>query len=369
MGGESGAALDRLRIEFSLHRRCRFQPWKQSHRRYNQRMKSVLSLLLMPLIALAAEPLPPFEMSIERLDPALDQLIAPGAQVEKCAEGFNWSEGPTWFQNAIVFSDVPENVIFKWTPGDGPTAAVFMKPSGMLSPTPGFREQGSNGLGVDAEGRLIICQHGERRVARVEKDGTQTALAAKFEGKRFNSPNDLTIRKNGDLYFTDPPYGLDGLNKSPLKELPFNGVYRLAKDGTITAVVKDLTFPNGLALSPDEKTLYVAVSDPVHTNIMAYDVQPDGSVANGREFFDAQAVKKPGLKGGCDGMKVDAAGNVFATGPGGVLVISPAGKHLGTILTNQNTGNCAWGDDGRTLYICADMYLVRVKTLTKGAGH
>ena len=334
-------------------------------------MKHLLPMLLLPIATLLAAdpaPLPEYKVSIERLDPAFDKLIPAGATIEKCAQGFNWSEGPAWFQNAIVFSDVPENIIYKWAPGDGLTAAVFMKPSGMLKPTPGFREQGSNGLGVDAQGRLLICQHGERRVARVEKDGTQTSLADKFEGKRFNSPNDLTQTKRGDIYFTDPPYGLDKLNDSPLKELTFNGVFRLAADGKVTAVIKDLTFPNGIAISPDEKTLYVAVSDPKHTNIMAYDVQPDGSVANGREFFNAETVKKPGLKGGCDGMKVDKLGNIFTTGPGGVLVISPQGKHLGTLLTNQQTGNCAWGDDGSTLYICADMYLCRVKTATRGNG-
>ena len=330
-------------------------------------MKSFLPFILLPVASLLAAD-PEYKVAIERLDPAFDKLIPPGAVIEKCAQGFNWSEGPTWFQNAIVFSDVPENVIYKWTPGDGLAATVFMKPSGMLKPVEGFREQGSNGLGVDAQGRLLICQHGERRVARVEKDGTQTALADRFEGRRFNSPNDLAVRKNGDIYFTDPPYGLDKLNGSPLKELPFNGVFRIAADGKVTVVVKDLTFPNGIAISPDDKMLYVAVSDPKHTNIMAYDIQPDGAVANGREFFNAESVKKPGLKGGCDGMKVDKDGNIFTTGPGGVLVISPAGKHLGTLLTGQQTGNCAWGDDGRTLYICADMYLCRVKTATKGAG-
>ncbi len=333
-------------------------------------MKRILPFLFAPLVSLIAadaEPLPEFKVSIERLDPALDRIIPPGAVIEKCASGFNWSEGPTWFGKAIVFSDVPENIIYKWAPGDT-AATILMKPSGMMTPREGFREQGSNGLTVDAEGRLVICQHGERRIARVEKDGKQTVLADKFEGKRFNSPNDLAYRKNGDLYFTDPPYGLDKLNESPLKELSFNGVFRIAKDGTVTAVIKDLTFPNGIAFSPDEKILYVAVSDQKHTNIMAYDVQPDGSVANGREFFDAEAAKKSGLKGGCDGMKVDATGNLFTTGPGGVLIISPAGKHLGTLLTGQQTGNCAWGDDGASLYICADMFLCRVKTATKGAG-
>ena len=197
-----------------------------------------------------------------------------------------------------------------------------------------FREQGSNGLAVDAEGRLLICQHGERRLARLNADGSQTVLADKFEGKRFNSPNDLALRKNGDIYFTDPPYGLDGLNKSPLKEISWNGVYRRAADGAISLLVKDITFPNGIAFSPDEKILYVAVSDSQKPHLMAYDVQPDGSVTNGRVFFDATPLK--GRKGSCDGMKVDATGTVFATGPGGVLIISPAGKHLGTLLDQSS---------------------------------
>ncbi len=326
-----------------------------------------LPLLLAPFTLLAAETLPPFEMSIERLDPALDQLIPPNTKVEKCAEGFNWSEGPAWFKGSVVFSDVPENIIYQWKPG-ATVATQFMKPSGMLTPKPGFREQGSNGLAVDSDGRLLICQHGERRVARLNADGTQTALADQFEGKRFNSPNDLALRKNGDIYFTDPPYGLEGGNNSPLKELEWNGVYRIAKDGKVSLLVKDLTFPNGIAFSPDEKILYVAVSDPKQTQIMAYDLQADGGVANGRVFFDAQPLKDTGRKGGCDGMKVDALGNAWATGPGGVLIISPAGKHLGTILTGNNTGNCAWGDDGSTMYIAADMYFVKVKTSIKGAG-
>ena len=333
-----------------------------------KRFLPFLPFLLSPILALAADPAPhAFNMRIERLAPEFDALVPAGAQLEMCAEGFDWSEGPTWFRNTIIFSDVPQNVIYQWKPGQA-AATEFMRPSGMLTPRAGFKEQGSNGLGTDAQGRLLICQHGERRVARVEKDGAQTARADRFEGQHFNSPNDLALRRNGDIYFTDPPYGLEGGNKSPLKELEWNGVYRIATDGKVSLIVKDLTFPNGIAFSPDEKTLYVAVSDPKHTNIMAYEVQPDGSVAKGREFFDAEAVKKPGLKGGCDGLKVDATGNLWATGPGGVLVISPQGKHLGTLLTGEQTGNCAWGDDGSTLYICADMVLARIKTAVKGAG-
>lgn len=329
-------------------------------------MKCILSFLLPCALLAADQKLPEFNVSIERLDPALDQLIGPEAKIEKLAAGFNWSEGPTWFKGGIVFSDVPENIVYRWEPG-ATQAVVFLKPSGMLTPRDGFQEPGSNGLAVDSEGRLLLCQHGERRVARLNPDGSQTALADKFEGKRFNSPNDLALRKNGDLYFTDPPYGLEGLNKSPLKEIPWNGVYRRASDGAISLLVKDITFPNGIAFSPDEKILYVAVSDSQKPHLMAYEVQPDGSVANGRVFFDATPLKA--RKGSCDGMKVDATGNVFATGPGGVLIISPAGKHLGTLLTNQATGNCCWGGaDGSELYITADMFLCRVKTKTRGAG-
>lgn len=331
-------------------------------------MKRLLPFLLSPALAFAADSAPhAFNMKIERLAPEFDALIPANAQIEKCAEGFDWSEGPTWFKESLVFSDVPQNVIFQWKPGQ--TAATeFMRPSGMLTPRPGFKEPGSNGLGVDVQGRLLICQHGERRVARVEKDGSQTALADRFEGRHFNSPNDLALRKNGDIYFTDPPYGLEGGNKSPIKELAWNGVYRIAADGKVSLLIKDLTFPNGIAFSPDEKILYVAISDGEAPRIMAYDVQADGSVANGRVFFDARPLAAPDRKGNPDGMKVDAKGNVFSTGPGGVLVISPAGKHLGTINTGEQTGNCAWGDDGSTLYITADMFLARVKTATKGAG-
>jgi gluconolactonase len=239
----------------------------------------------------------------------------------------------------------------------------------MLTPREGFQEKGSNGLAVDADGRLLICQHGERRVARLNPDNSQTALADKFEGKKFNSPNDLALRKNGDIYFTDPPYGLDKLNASPLKELAWNGVYRIARDGAVSLLIKDLTFPNGIAFSPDEKILYVAVSDATKPQIMAYDVQSDGSVANGRVFFDATPLLGPNRKGSCDGMKIDAKGNLFATGPGGVLILSPKGDHLGTLVTNQATGNCCFGGaDGSELFIAADMFLCRVKTSTRGAG-
>ncbi len=332
-------------------------------------MKPALSLLLLllPLTMSAADEKPhAFNGRIDRYDPTFDQLIAPNATIEKLAEGFNWSEGPVWLDGGVIFSDVPENVAYRWKPGMT-KAEIFLKPSGMLTPVPGFREPGSNGLGRDAQGRLLLCQHGERRVARYEA-GKFTSLADRFEGKRFNSPNDLALRKSGEIYFTDPPYGFEGGNNSPLKEQPHNGVYRIATDGKVTLLSKTLTFPNGIGFSPDEKVLYVAVSDPKATRLVAYDVKPDGTLAGERTFYDAQPLYQAGDKGLCDGLKVDRAGNVWATGPGGVLVLSPAGKLLGRINTGENTGNCCWGDDGSTLYITADMFLVRVKTKTKGAG-
>jgi gluconolactonase len=331
-------------------------------------MKITLCLLaLVPLVAMAAEKAsPPFNGSIERFDPAFDQLVAADAKLEKLAEGFTWAEGPVWYEGAIVFSDVPENVAYRWIEGQA-AAEVFLKPSGMLTKKPGFREPGSNGLAVDGQGRLLLCQDGERRIARYE-NGKFTSLADRFGERLFNSPNDLVVRRNGEVYFTDPPYGLEKMNDSEIKELPFNGVFRVATDGKVTALVKNLTFPNGIAFSPDEKLLYIAVSDGAATRIVAYDVAADGTVTGERVFFDAQPLKVAGGKGLCDGLKVDRAGNLWASGPGGILVISPAGKLLGRLATGVPAANCAWGDDGSTLYITANNFLLRVKTKTKGAG-
>lgn len=322
-------------------------------------LRPLTLLLATSLAAFAAETVPEFHGSIEKLDPALDTLLAPDAKIEVLASGFNWSEGPVWRDGGLVFSDVPENTVFGWNEGDT-SAKVVLKPSGSLS----GEGQGSNGLQVDAQGNLILCQHGERRIARLEKDGTFTSLADKFEGKRFNSPNDLVIAKSGTIFFTDPPYGL---KKGEAPELPQHGIYSVTPAGKVSLVISDIRFPNGIALSPDQKTLYIAVSDPKDTRVMAYDLQDDGSVKNGRVFFNAQPLKSAERKGGCDGMKVDSNGNIWTTGPGGVLIISKDGKHLGSILTGQATANCAFGGtDHSTLYITADMFLLRVKTLAKG---
>ena len=333
-------------------------------------MKKLLLVLLVLSGVLTAQaqdkPSRAFTGRIERLDPAFDQLVAPDAAMEKVAEGFTWAEGPLWFDGAVLLSDVPENTIYRWKPGMA-KAEVFLKPSGMLTPKPNFREPGSNGLARDAQGRLLLAQHGERRLARYA-DGKFTAIADHYDGKRFNTPNDLAVRKNGDIYFTDPPYGFEGMDKSPQKELDFHGVYRVAPDGQVTLLAKDILFPNGIAFSPDEKILYIGSTDAKTPHIDAFDVQPDGTLANKRMFFDAVPIMKDGTRGGCDGMKVDRGGNVWTSGPGGILVISPAGKVLGRLLTGVPTANCAWGEDGSVFYITANSFLLRLKTTTKGAG-
>jgi len=329
----------------------------------------LLSLALSTLGGLpspAAEPVSyPTVGSIERLDPRFDQLVPADAKIEKLAEGFIWSEGPVWIRHGayLLFSDIPRNSVMKWQ--QGPGLSLFMKPSGYTDSKLREGESGSNGLLVDPQGRLVLCQHGDRRVVRVEKDGRWTTLADRYQGKRLNSPNDATFRSNGDLYFTDPPYGLA---KKAVRELDFCGLYRVSAAGHISLLARDLTAPNGIAFSPDEKTLYVANSDPKHAVWMAYDVLPDGGIGRGRVFYDATAQLKT-MKGLPDGLKLDRAGNLFATGPGGVNVFTPGGKLLGRIRTGQATANCCFGDDGSTLYMTAHMFICRVRTSTKGQGY
>lgn len=309
-------------------------------------------------------------VKIVRLDPALDKLIPIDAKVEKLSDGYQWSEGPVWNkQNKyLLFSDIPNNRIIKWQEGKG--AGDYLKPAGYTGSEPFTgKEPGTNGLIYDAAGRLTACAHGDRAVIRLEDDGKKrTTLADKYEGKRLNSPNDLVFKSNGDLYFTDPIYGLPKGADDPKRELDFCGVYRLSKDGKVTLLTREITRPNGIAFSPDEKKLYVASSDPDKAIWMVYDVKADGTLANGKVFFDATAwakEKRPGLP---DGMKVDQSGNLWVTGPGGVHVFTPEGKHLGTIDTGVPTANVGFGDDGSTLYITANKELLRLKTTTKGLG-
>jgi gluconolactonase len=307
--------------------------------------------------------------TIERLDPRFDRLVPRDVVLEKLAEGFQWSEGPVWIGRpggCLLFSDIPANAVMKWT--DGAAVRVFLKPSGYTGTTPRGGELGSNGLTLDAAGRLVLCQHGDRRIVRAEADGRWTTLAAGYEGKRFNSPNDLVLKSNGDLYFTDPPYGLPQGADDPSRELDFCGVFRLsAADGKVTLLTKEMSRPNGIAFSPDEKILYVSQSDPQKALWMAFPLKEDGTLGPGRVFYDATRWTKT-LKGLPDGMKIDRGGNLFATGPGGVNVFAPDGTLLGRINPDQITANCGFGEDGSVLYITAHRYLCRIKTGTKGEG-
>ena len=299
--------------------------------------------------------------TILRVDPRVDALVPPDARIEKLAEGFTFIEGPVWIrsESRLLFSDVRGNEIYQWTEADG--ASTFIDPVFEGDRT-GRRSISSNGLTLDAEGRLIICEHGNRRISRLEADGTRSVVVEQFEGGQLNSPNDAVYSSDGSLYFTDPPYGLEGLEESPMRELDFNGVYRLNSDGELELLVRDQTRPNGIALSPDEQTLYVANSDAENMVWMAYDLDDEGA-SNGRVFYD---VNDQTAAGAADGMKVDRAGNLFATGPGGVWIIAPDGTHLGTISTGEVTANVAWGDDGRTLYMTASTGLYRVRLSTEG---
>jgi len=337
-------------------------------------MKKLLNLLFFMLIISAetvAQTIYPTIGKLVKNDPAFDALIAPDSPIEVLASGFVWSEGPAWVKEDggyLLFSDVPQNTIFKWSTKDGLT--TFMKPSGYTGVVPYGDEPGSNGLTIDRQGRLIMAEHGDRRISAltISGGGGKRTIADNYQGKRFNSPNDVVQHSRGDYYFTDPPYGMPKKQDDPSREIDWFGVYRVGKDGITTLVIKDMTRPNGLAFSPDEKTLYVAQSDPSKPVIMAFPVLSDGSLGKGSLFYDASALFKQGLPGLPDGLRTDKDGNLWATGPGGVLVISPVGKLLGRIDTGQATANCGWGDDGSVLYITADSYLCRIKTKTKGAG-
>ena len=304
---------------------------------------------------------------IIRDDSRMDALIPTDARIDVLASGFEWTEGPVWVKEGgyLLFSDIPRNSIWKWKEGEG--VSLFMKPSGYTGVTEYGPEPGSNGLALDLEGRLVCCEHGDRRLSRLERDGGKKTLVDSYMGRRLNSPNDCAFKSNGDLYFTDPPYGLPRQLEDPRCELEFCGVFRLSTDGQMTLLTKEMTRPNGIAFSPDEKTLYVAQSDPDRAIWMAFPVEADGTLGSGRVFYDATPMvgKLPGIP---DGMKVDQDGNLFAAGPGGILVFAPDGAVLGRIDTGQNTANCNWGDDGSVLYIAADEYICRIKTTTRGMG-
>lgn len=299
---------------------------------------------------------------IEKVDPALDSIIPADAVIEKVAGGFSFTEGPLWRKPGVLwFSDVVGNVVREWSPETGITE--ILRPGGFDgagAPVGAFI--GPNGMTADQDGAVLLCQHGNRRIIRIDKDRKVSVLIDKYQGKRLNSPNDLVFHTDGSLYFTDPPYGLTKQDEDPEKDLKFNGVYRYSGK-KLQLVVRDLSRPNGLAFSPDGKVLYVANSDEKKKIWMRYDVKADGTVANGKVFADVTSNTKKGLP---DGMKVDSLGNIYATGPGGIWIFNPEGKHLGTIATDETPANCGWGEDGKTLFITAETGVYRLRLSVEG---
>jgi gluconolactonase len=302
---------------------------------------------------------------IEKKDPALDAIIDSNAKVEIIADGFDWCEGPLWIeqQKMLLFSDVPQNIIYKWTEKKG--KEIYLTPSGYTGTVPRGGEKGSNGLTMDKNGKLIICMDGDRRMAVMNASlqnpmPSFTTLTNNYQGKKFNSPNDAVYNSNGDLFFTDPPYGLEKNMNDPLKEIPFQGIYKIKKTGGLVLLTDSITRPNGIGITPDQKTLIIANSDPAKPCWYAYDFGTGDKLIHPRIFYDASAaaVSEEGMP---DGLKIDKKGNVFATGPGGVWIFNKNGKVLGKIKFDGLTSNCALSGDEKTLYITADMYVLRVK--------
>jgi gluconolactonase len=312
---------------------------------------------------------------VVRLDPRLDSLLDKEAKIEVIASGFDWCEGPVWVPEAgkgeggyLLFSEIPSNTVRRWDEGKG--LSIFLKGSGYTGPGQYSKEPGSNGLVLDKNGRLLSCEHGDRRVSILTDGGGKRTLCDNFKGQRLNSPNDLCLKSNGDIYFTDPPYGLPKQADDPTRELTFCGVFKLdAANHDLTLLTDQMTRPNGIAFSPDEKLLYVAQSDPAAALWRAFPVKPDGTLGDGRVFKDVTKMVEEKQKGLPDGMKVDKKGNLWATGPGGVHIMAPDGTLLGRLETGEATSNCAFGGaDGTTLFITADMYVCRIKTKTTGAA-
>ena len=335
-------------------------------------MKKTFLHFSLSLILLATSFSPSFaqqekkvKYEIERWDNRLDAVIGSGIQLDVLAEGMDWTEGPLWIEEhqMLLFCDIPPNRIYKWTEKGG--TELYLTPSGYTQDTPRGGEVGSNGLLLDPEGHLVLCQHGDRRMARMDAplDAPKpkyVTLADNYKGQKLNSPNDAVYKSNGDLYFTDPPYGLEKNVNDPLKEIPFQGVYRLSADGEVTLLLDSLTRPNGIAFLPDEKTIIIANSDPGKVHWYAYDVDDEGLLQNGRIFFDASEASKsaPGMP---DGLKVDGQGNVFATGPGGIWIFDVSGEALGRIRIHQAVSNVSLARDGREIYATADGEVVRIR--------
>jgi gluconolactonase len=301
--------------------------------------------------------------TLDRRASGLDAIVEPGTRIEQLAEGFQFTEGPVWLpEGALLFSDPNANRIYRWSAAQG--LSVFLDQSGYGGADAArYKQPGSNGLALDAQGRLTIDQHGNRRVVRVESDGRLTVLADRVDGRRLNSPNDLVYKSDGSLYVTDPPFGLPDVYDDPAKELAYSGILRVA-NGQVQVVARDLEGPNGIAFSPDEKFLYVANWDERAKVVNRYDVRADGTLGPGTRFFDMTGA--PGAEA-LDGLKVDVQGNVYVSGPGGVWILSPGGEHLGTLAGPELAANMAWGDaDRRTLYLTARTGLYRIRLKIPG---
>jgi gluconolactonase len=303
-----------------------------------------------------------------RKQPALDQVLAPDAKLEIVSSGHTHVEGPLWVPDSsmLLFSDTKTRTIYRWRPDSGRTK--FLQYNGYTGRLPYSKEPGSNGLTLDGRGNLLLAEHGDRRLASLPlgpKSGKRT-LVDNYEGRRLNSPNDVVVAADGTLYFTDPAFGLPEKERASLRELPFAGVFRRTPDGKLTADVQDIPYPNGLALSPDGKTLYVSNADSLRPVILAYRVGKNGKLEQPKPFFDMSSLPRPHHKEVPDGLKVDQAGNVYAAGYGGLLILSPQGQLLGIIDPGETVANCAWGDDGRSLYLMATTYVCRIRTLAKG---
>ncbi len=319
----------------------------------------------------AAEDKSTASSAVESFSPEVAGIIDPAAQLETLATGFSWSEGPVWDQKRgrLYFSDVPQNTVFMWS--EETDLEIYLKPSGLPDgedPAP-FDSAGINGMWIGRDGNLIAASHGKRAVTSIDIDSKiETILANKYQGKPLNSPNDVVEDRHGNIYFTDPPYGLKNGDQSPLKQQSHNSAYRLAKDGSIRRIDASLTRPNGIALSPDQSILYVAQSDPERQILKFYAIGRDGSIIDKGVFFDAQSLAGDEAPGLPDGMCVAETGHVFATGPGGVLILSPRGRLLGRINTGKACANCTFGDDGRTLYMTASDKLLRIPFKIRGLG-
>lgn len=327
---------------------------------------SIILIVFGGLTNVQAQPIQPAEIgTIEVWDDALRQIINQDATFEVITDGLEWSEGPLWLekQQMLLFSDVPTNIIYKWTAEKG--KEIYLTPSGYTGAIPRGEEVGSNGLALDRLGRLVICQHGDRRIALMDAPLNDpkpsfVTLADKYKGKRMDSPNDLAYHPNGSLYFTDPPYGLINRERDSSKESPYQGIYKVAPNGDIFLLTDSITRPNGIAFFPGHKKIIIANSDPAKPYWYEYAVDENGFFQNGKIFFDARVSLKTS-EGMPDGLKIDKKGNVFATGPGGVWIFNEQGKPLGRIRLKSMAANCAFSEDEKTLFITADAYVLKVK--------